>query len=172
MGYLYFINFFRLYIYSILYRISGGHLYLSGHFNQEFSRNKWLVKVNRSFFPIHQLSSLQQIFLNPNLPNFYKTMNGHRRQWPRRRPLTPFCFGSIARSGARDVAHVHVIPVHHVDGYGDHKFVFLYEHAASSNVVKTIGHFATPSMSNPKVLLWYKHYGQNAMVWCRHRWPR
>ena len=130
-----------------------------------------MVKVDRSFSSIHELSSLQQIFLNPNLPNFYTTMNGHRRQWPRWRPLTPFCFGSIARSGAREVAHVHVILMHHVDGYQYHKSIFLYEHTASSNAAKKIGHFATPSISNPKVLLWYKHYGRNAMVWCRHRWP-
>ena len=45
-------------------------------------------------------------------------MNGQAQRWPRRRPLTPICFDHIARSGARDVAHARVIPVHHVDGYG------------------------------------------------------
>ena len=111
-----------------------------------------------------------KIFCNRNQPNLYTTMNGQAQRWQRRRPFAPFCFGSIARSGARDVAHVHVILVHHVDGYQYHKSIFLYEHTASSNAAKTIGHFATPSISNPKVLLWYKHYEGNAMV-CRHRWP-
>ena len=66
-------------------------------------------------------------------------MNGQAQRWPRRRPLTPICFDHIARSGARDVAHARVIPVHHVEVYGDQESVFLYEHAASRNVVKTIG---------------------------------
>ena len=166
----YFIIFFRLYIYSILYQILGGNLKLPGHFNQEFSRNKWLKLIER-FMPFISSQFGMKIFCNRNQPNLYTSMNGQRQRWPRRRPLTPICFDHIARSGARDVAHARVIPVHHVEVYGDQESVFLYEHAASSNVVKTIGHLATPSMSNPKVLLWYKHYGRNAMVWCRHRWP-
>ena len=98
-------------------------------------------------------------------------MNGQAQRWPRRRPLTPICFDHIARSGARDVAHAHVIPVHHVDGYGDQESVFLYEHAASRNVVKTKGHFENPLHCEPRGGFWYKKYGRNSMVWCRHRWP-
>ena len=61
-----------------------------------------MVKVDRSFSSIHQLSSLQQIFLNPNLPNFYTTMNGnveghsHPLFWPHCAKWSTRC-GTCAR---------------------------------------------------------------------------